>query len=818
MKIFKTTACLLSVLLLLCVSAFQSFGLDDDIRKGNVALEVERLQQRSASFNAQPLFESATQEPMSLSRVAFQHKTLQFNIARTIGEQGQFPEFFSTEVPHPVNGTIRLLMYRVDIRANGFQVLTSSGMRFDGNKDIAHYRGIVDGDYHSVVSMTITPNEIIGLISTDEGNFVIGRLANDPLYRHIIYNDREIAGLHSYECGTNTSILANPIPEEALRLEPVVPGTLTTKCVDWYYETDYDIFVGKGSVSAVNTYIQGAYNQVATLYNNDGISTTLQTLFIWDTVDPYTGTTTNNYLTQFGQYRTSFAGDVAMLIGYSGGGGVAYVNGLCSSSNQYRMGYCAISSTYQNVPTYSWTVEVLTHEGGHLLGSRHTHDCVWNGNNTRIDGCGPAAGYNSGTCAAGPIPVSGTIMSYCHLVSGVGINFNNGFGTQPTSAIVNTINNAACLTACTNPCTTPSTPGTITVGGGIAKVCPGDSRTFSISAVSGATSYNWTPPAGATIVSGQGTTTINVSFGSGFTVQDSVRVAAVNSCGSSETSARIVYKNNLTTPTVISGQSTGVCASSGIPYSVVLDTLATSYTWSFSSTLGVVSSGQGTNGIIANFGTGSTSVTLSVTANNACGASSARTLSISAIPAQPGAITGTATPCANQLGVPYSIAAVSNATSYRWLVPSGSRIVVNGVTSSGTSLTTSATSILVNFKTSAGNVSVRSNNGCGSSAYRSLAITYPCRDAGSVLSDQDDLSVNPNIVSEQLQLQFISSSQSQVRISLLDINGRVVSVSNGELLEGDNRLGVDVSMLPQGIYSIQAEFNGSAKVARFIKQ
>ncbi|MFM7766715.1 MAG: T9SS type A sorting domain-containing protein, partial [Bacteroidota bacterium] len=488
------------------------------------------------------------------------------------------------------------------------------------------------------------------------------------------------------------------------------------------------------------------------------------------------------------------------------------------SSNQYRMGYCAISSTYQNVPTYSRTVEVLTHEGGHLLGSRHTHDCVWNGNNTRIDGCGPAAGYNSGTCAAGPVPVSGTIMSYCHLVSGVGINFNNGFGPQPTSTIVNTINNAACLTACSNPCTTPSAPGTIAVGGGIAKVCPGDSRTFSISAVSGATSYNWTPPAGATIVSGQGTTTINVSFGSGFTVEDSVRVAAVNACGASGTSARIVYENNVVTPSVISGVSTSVCASSGIPYSVILDTMATSYTWSFSSTLGVVASGQGTNAIVANFGTGSTSVTLSVTANNACGASNTRTLSISAIPAQPAAISGTATPCANQQGVPYSIAAVANATSYRWLVPSGSRIVDNGVTSTGTSLTTGSTSILVNFKNSAGNVSVRSNNGCGSSAYKSLAITYPCRDASSVLNNLDELSVNPSIVSEQLQLQFLSSSESQLRVLLMDINGRVVSVSNGDLSAGENKIGIDVSMLPQGIYSIQAEFNGVAKVARFIKQ
>ena len=808
----------LQALALLClnVGQVQSRGINEN--KGIVALEVERLQQSQAYFASEYILEASDDKPASLRGSAFRHLALKFAQSRSIGYQDRFPEFFRTEIPHPVGGTLSLLMFRVDIRSNGFQVNTSSGLRFDGNQGIAHYRGIVEGDYQSVVSMTITSEEIMGLISTNEGNFVIGRLANDPLNRHVIYNDREIAGMHSYECGTNTSFLANPITEEALRLEPVPPGTLTTKCVDWYYETDYDIFVGKGSVSAVNTYIQGAYNQVATLYNNDGISTTLQTIFIWDTVDPYTGTTTSNYLTQFGQYRTSFAGDVAMLIGYAGGGGVAYVNGLCSSSNQYKMGYCAVGSTYQNVPTYSWTVEVLTHEGGHLLGSRHTHDCVWNGNSTRIDGCGPAAGYNSGTCAAGTIPVSGTIMSYCHLVSGVGINFNNGFGPQPTSTIVNNINNAACLTACTNPCNTPPAPGTISVGGGIAKVCPGDTRTFTISSVSGATSYNWTPPSGATIVSGQGTTTVNVSFGTGFSVQDSVRVTAVNSCGFSSASARIVYRNNMVTPSVITGLSSGVCATTGVSYSVVNDTLATSYTWSFSSTLGAVVSGQGTNAMVANYSTGSATVTLSVTANNACGASNARTLSVSAVPTQPGLITGTTTPCKNQQAVPYYIAPVTGVTNYRWTVPTGARIVANGVTSSNTALVTTSSNILVNFKTTAGNVSVRSNNACGSSAYRSLAIMFPCRDDGTIASATDELMVNPNIVFDLLQLQFKSSNESQVRITLMDISGRIVSVSNGDVSAGDSQLGIDVSSLPQGIYSVQAEFNGVVKSTRFIKR
>ena len=47
------------------------------------------------------------------------------------------------------------------------------------------------------------------------------------------------------------------------------------------------------------------------------------------------------------------------------------------------------------------------------MGSSHTHACVWNGDNTAIDGCAAT----EGSCARGGIPPSngGTIMSYCDL-------------------------------------------------------------------------------------------------------------------------------------------------------------------------------------------------------------------------------------------------------------------------------------------------------------------------------------------------------------------------------------------------------------------
>ncbi len=77
---------------------------------------------------------------------------------------------------------------------------------------------------------------------------------------------------------------------------------------------------------------------------------------------------------------------------------------------------------------------------------------------------------------------------------------------------------------CTSP---PPQPGAIS---GPTSVCGGDTATYSISPVTGANSYTWSVPSDATIISGQGTTTIDVVFGS---TSGTISVTADNDCGSS---------------------------------------------------------------------------------------------------------------------------------------------------------------------------------------------------------------------------------------------------------------------------------------------
>jgi hypothetical protein len=146
---------------------------------------------------------------------------------------------------------------------------------------------------------------------------------------------------------------------------------------------------------------------------------TIKTLKIWDVEDPYGRGSSVDKLYAFQDNLAGvYDGDLAHLIGYEGGGGVAWLNVICSSS--YGFAYSGIGSWYGDVPNYSWTVDVMAHEAGHNLGAHHSHDCVWGPNrNKAIDCCGARAGYDS--CAGGcnadvDFPEGGgTVMSYCHL-------------------------------------------------------------------------------------------------------------------------------------------------------------------------------------------------------------------------------------------------------------------------------------------------------------------------------------------------------------------------------------------------------------------
>jgi Metallo-peptidase family M12/Fibronectin type III domain/Secretion system C-terminal sorting domain len=352
---------------------------------------------------------------------------------------------------YAAEGNITLQLVPVNIFSDRFSAVTSSGekLRTTG----WFYQGIIKGNENSVAAISIFEDEIAGFISSSKGNFVVGKLrnANEREPVNIIYKETSLLTKPTYNCST---------PDITLPTPATVQTELTARCVCIDYETEVDFYNAFGNnATAVTNYVVNLFNQNRTLFNNDGISVALGQILVWTTADPYTGTNSGSLLSQFQSYRTSIVGNVRQLITTRniGGGQAAVIYGLCSSVANSLCVSGDLTTSFPNVSAFSWEVYVTTHELGHLMGSRHTHACVWNGNNTAFDGCGQYAGYFEGNCGYGPIPgTGGTIMSYCHL-NGVGINFNNGFGSQPGAQIRNSVEASWCLASCATPCSSPLT-------------------------------------------------------------------------------------------------------------------------------------------------------------------------------------------------------------------------------------------------------------------------------------------------------------------------------------------------------------------------
>lgn len=408
-----------------------------------VASRVLQEKQSAGEFPKSGLFAAQSQDirnRQDLQRQWSDGLLLRLDPMQINNIRGRKQERIELTVPVPGGKPLQLELVRGNVFSPEFTVKTASNRGTAANVDYGlHYWGIVKGQPGTLAGISIFENEVMGMISTESEKYVLGRLEGDRDNTHILYRERDLKIENPNQCWSEMleEVGNGPVMERS--------AAGPDNCVRMYMEADYTIFQNKGSVANATTYVTGFFSQVALLYANESINIVLNELLVWDVADPYTGPSSSNYLTQFrNALNGNYNGDLAHLVGFTGGGGIAYLDVLCNA--YYGVGYSGINTTYSNVPTYSWTVEVVTHEIGHNLGSPHTHACAWNGNNTAIDGCGPTAGYSEGCTAA--LPTAGTIMSYCHLVSGVGINFNLGFGPQPGDRIRSEVYNAPCLTTC----------------------------------------------------------------------------------------------------------------------------------------------------------------------------------------------------------------------------------------------------------------------------------------------------------------------------------------------------------------------------------
>lgn len=402
--------------------------------------QIKTIQQailEKENFTSVDLFSTQNHQPENLNNFVADALSLTLDKKELQNILENNFETLSLEIPsNNKNINIKLLEYQLLSKDFFIKTPSENGINENDYKKGKYYRGTIEGETNAWAAISFFEDEIVGIIATAEGNFVLGKL-NDS--EHLFYLDKKLKIENDFTCGNTEADFEGheniAIPESV---------ELSCNLVEVYFECDYQTFLDhNSSLTQATNYVTGFFNAVATIFQNERIRMQLSPLFIWNVQDNYPFNNSAAALNAFqdSMLHRGYTGDLAHLLSsrQAGNGGRASVNVLCRNA-QNRIAYSNINANALPFPNYSWTVQVVTHELGHNLGSFHTQNCYWQGG--AIDDCYAT----EGTCPLGPTPVNGgTIMSYCHLVPSVGINFTNGFGHQPGDLIRFNVSEATCL-------------------------------------------------------------------------------------------------------------------------------------------------------------------------------------------------------------------------------------------------------------------------------------------------------------------------------------------------------------------------------------
>ena len=324
--------------------------------------------------------------------------------------------------------------------------------------------------------------------------------------------------------------------------------------------------------------------------------------------------------------------------------------------------------------------------------------------------------------------------------------------------------------------------------------------TFSVNPVNDASSYTWTLPAGwdGSSISNS----IEVSTG---TNGGTISVTANNSCGNSPIQTLdFTVRSNPIPPDFISGDDK-ICENTPETYLINPIPGATSYTWSIPAGWWVQAGGSGWSSGSTPFSIISSansiavkanakSGTISVTANNDCGSSGHRDISITVVPMdtaplQPGSINGNSISGIGQT-LTYSIAPINGATDYNWSLLSGG-IITTGQHSN---------SITVKWETTGRHtLSVKASNNCITGSELQKAI--------SVITDGGigpyALKLFPNPASGEFYLKANGVQDKWLSVEVVSMSGQLMYRS-GKILGSNNYfMLIDMDKMAPGLFVVK---------------
>lgn len=362
-------------------------------------------------------------------------------------------------LPLPDGGKWPLHLTRSRVLTDDFRLTDEAGRELPFESGL-HYRGIIHGRPDCWASVSFTRRGLMAVVVTPEGAFNLGPQGGNT-ESYVLFNDRNLKiAPPKRDCHADE---LNGSPQKPFDPDRVMAGEFC-HVITKLFVCDYQLYLDfDRSTQRVMDYVTGMYNVVAHLYDREEIMTEIARIQVYTTPDPYRGSEKSHDalflfrdadpLRQAGNQGIS----LAHLLSSErlNRGGVAYLNQLCNSNTSQRTAFSEIHTTFEELPYYSWTVQVVSHEMGHNLGSPHTQNCGWPGG--AIDGCVNV----EGDCARPTIPsppFKGTVMSYCHLLPGIGVDLNLGFGPLPGELVRQRVRGATCSSEKECVCNAPRVP------------------------------------------------------------------------------------------------------------------------------------------------------------------------------------------------------------------------------------------------------------------------------------------------------------------------------------------------------------------------
>lgn len=354
-----------------------------------------------------------------------------------------------TDVPLPDGLSSTLDLERIDLarRRFGFQIDGVPAPAALDDLSLSVWKGTIAGDPLSDVYLGFSKYGCHGWIKSRDG--LVHLLPSEVTKGHwlgapaVFVLERDLAG-QGFSSHGGCAALPSPVaPVPSLPASPPIAtqqsGALRAlhnvqmrEC-SIAMESDYQYHQNWNNASAQMAYMATLFTFISDRYEGQ-IETTLTFPYVqiyttsndpWST--PENGGTSIDMLNEF---RTAWAGAVPMnarlghmISGADLGGGVAYLDTLCSTSFNFGVSGNATGSVGFPIVQQpsNWDFYIIGHEVGHNFNGQHTHEFC-----PPLDECanmmtfGPC--QTNRTCSN-----SGTMMSYCHTCSGGTANITTYF-------------------------------------------------------------------------------------------------------------------------------------------------------------------------------------------------------------------------------------------------------------------------------------------------------------------------------------------------------------------------------------------------------